>query len=254
MLIDVNCWLGSWPFQRFAAGTAPALARRLQAEGIDLALVSPAEGILRPDPQDDNEALFRAVARTPALRPVPVLNPSLPGWPEQLRRWAARRIPAVRVLPNYHLYDLDGPAAAALAAALVELDLPLLVQLRVEDERSQHPLLRVAGVPVETVLAYAQRHPALRLACLCPYFGEAVALATGAANVWVDLAFAETLDTVVSLLARVPAERLLFGSHTPFLYPRAACAKLERAGLPPDAMEALRSGNARRLLGELLRR
>lgn len=51
------------------------------------------------------------------------------------------------------------------------------------------------------------------------------------------------------LLKQLPAERLLFGSHTPLLYFESAALKLKESVLTAAQFDALRSGNARRLHG-----
>ena len=156
---------------------------------------------------------------------------------------------AVKVHPNYHLYDLAGECGQALAASLSERDLPLLVQMRVEDERNQYPPLQISGVPVEQVQELATAHPELPIICLCAYLPEAVQLAQSAGRVLVDVAFVETLDTIAGFLERgVPAERVVFGSHTPFLYTRAARMKLDCARADGLDTEAIGGGTAAALL------
>ena len=60
-----------------------------------------------------------------------------------------------------------------------------------------------------------------------------------AANIHVDLSFVERLDTVAALLAEVPARQVLFGSHTPFLYTRAAVMKLRTAAVGRRELRAI---------------
>ncbi|MFH1567710.1 MAG: hypothetical protein ABIL09_06875, partial [Gemmatimonadota bacterium] len=144
MLIDVNVSLGHWPFQKLRPQTAGELAAHLAAEGIDRALVSPVEAALHPDPHEYNEPLLEQVAGEPRLRPVPVINPALPGWRGRLAAYGDAGVPAVKVHPNYHLYSLDHPEMGALGAALSERGLPLLLQMRLEDERNQYAALQIA--------------------------------------------------------------------------------------------------------------
>lgn len=251
MLIDMNVSCGHWPFQRFATDSLESLSSHLSSTGIQQALVSPVEAALHPDPDEYNGPLLAALSGQKQLIPVPVLNPSLRGWQDRLRDYTGKHgIRAVKVMPNYHLYGLAEDCAQELGHTLNETGTPLLVQIRLEDERNQYPALQIAGVPVDDVCAFARQWPALRIACLCPFLPEAVKLAQGAPNISVDLACVETLDTVASLLDRVPAGRVLFGSHTPFLYTRASVAKLEAARVSADILEDIRHRNASKLLGE----
>ncbi|MFC1525731.1 amidohydrolase family protein [Candidatus Latescibacterota bacterium] len=247
-MIDVNTWLGHWPFQDFAVSTGEALARHLAAEGIDHALVSPVEAALHPDPHLCNRRLWDTVARCPQLEIAPVINPSLPGWEVHLSELTRRGARAVRVLPNYHQYELTDTCAQRLADAMRRSRQVLLVQMRLEDERNQYAPLQIAGVPVERVGKLAALFPDLRIVCLCPYLAEVEQLAAAPGNVHVDLSYTETLSTVAALLERIEVERVLFGSHTPFLYTRAARAKVEAAEVDESAVAAISEGNAERLL------
>ena len=250
MLIDVDVSLGHWPFQKFALDSAAKLTAHLKAEGIDRALVSAVETAFYPDPHEYNIPLFAALAPHPELLPVPVLNPSLPGWEERLSQYAEEHaISAVKILPNYHLYTLDNPQVDRFAESLSERRLTLLLQIRLEDERNQYPPLKIQGVPVDSIIRLGQRFPRLPIICLCPYMGEVVPLVEGSDNIHIDLAFVETLNTVATLLERVPADRVLFGSHTPFLYTRAARMKLDHAEIPATSLECISSGNAHHLFG-----
>lgn len=249
MLIDVDVSLGPWPFQCLAPDTGAGLAEHLQSHGITTALVGSAAAAFHPDPHDCNQALFRELAPHAALLPVPVLDPSLPGWEMRLQEYARHdAVRAVKVLPGYHQYTLTDPCAAELAAALVELGLALFVQVRLEDERNQYPPLRLACAEPATVAALATATPQLTVVCLCAYMPQAVALTQAAPNVHVDLAGIETLDTLATLLQRISPAQVLFGSHTPFQYTRAACNKLAHAHVDADVLAQVGSGNAHRLL------
>lgn len=251
MLLDVNAALGHWPFAKFEQDTARQLADHLAAAGIDLALVSSIETALFPDPHIPNMELVDTLESVPNLLPLMTLDPTLSHWRDCLDTYRERGVlSAVRVLPNYHRYTLDDPRFDELAVALQAGDHPVLVvQMRLEDERGQYPLMQVPGVPVADVVALAERHPRLPILCLCPYRPEAIELVRSTENVFVDIAFVEFKDTLASLLTHIPAGRVLFGSHTPMLYTRAALMKMEHANIDSVAIEAIGSTNALRLFG-----
>jgi len=250
-LFDVNTALGRWPFATFEQDTAGELSDHLAAEGVDLALVSSIETALFPDPHIPNLELIDALESAPNLLPLVTLDPTLSHWRDCLDIYRDRvSLNAVRVLPNYHRYILDDPRLDELAVVLQEGDHPVLVvQMRLEDERGQYPLMQVPGVPVAGIVALAQRHPSLSILCLCPYRPEAIELVRSTGNVFVDIAFVEFKDTLASLLAHIPADRILFGSHTPMLYTRAALMKMEHARADKAEIEAVSRTNALRLFG-----
>ena len=249
MLIDVNCSLGFWPFQMFAQDSPAKLARHLAAEGVSKALVSPVESVLFPDPHLVSTRMLGKLSRFPDLIPVPVIDPSLGNWRECLDAYVeAGHGHMVKIVPNYHRYGLDAPCVDELMSALSRPRRVLAIQMRVEDERQHYPLMKVPGVSVDSIVDLANRHPRARILCLCPYLAEAVRLVNETENVHVDLSFIEYLNTLQHVLTKVPAKRLLFGSHTPFLYTRANVMKLQCAEVPRGDIRLISNGNARRLL------
>jgi hypothetical protein len=106
MLIDTNCYLGSWPFRLLRHRTAEGLARLLEQAGIEQALVSSLDAVFREDCHSCNIELLQAVARWPGkpagppkadgrlkaggqrqagkLLPLAVANPTYAGWQQEL--------------------------------------------------------------------------------------------------------------------------------------------------------------------------
>ena len=251
MLIDVNCCLGHWPFMRFRQNTAAQLARHLKAQGIAKACVWAIENVLYPDPHVVNLELMKKLKPQPMLHPVPVVNPTLSHGRECLAAYdAAGAGRLIRVLPNYHRYGLNDAAMLEFMGAFAKGGKrTLMVQMRVEDERNQYPLMKVPGVSADDVIALAKRFPKVNILCLCPYYAEAVKLTTSAKNVYADISFSERLNTLKTLLAEAPADRLCFGSHTPVLYTASSLMKLQHAEAPKAALRKIASGNAAKLTG-----
>ncbi len=245
MIIDCNVGFGHWPFARFAEDTPAKLDRLLSGDGIDVALVSSAEAVLFEEPEETNRDLAGKLRRYPRLSSVPVVNPRLIGSSTIL---ATRGIRAVKLIPNYHCYSLRDEAAVALCSQAAERGLPVLVQVRVEDERSHYELLKVPGVPADDIIALARGVPKLTVVALCPYFAEVVKLCVEP-RVYADISMVETLDTLGQLCAKVPAEKVLFGSHAPWLYPRAAVAKLRLSSIKEEEREAIGWRTASRVFG-----
>lgn len=245
MRIDVNTSLGCWPFQRFAQTSGTELVRHLRAEGIDRALVSSIDATFDPDLHACDADLRTQTDPHPELVPLSTVNPTLPGWERNLEGGG---VPAVRLLPGYHQYGLDAVGVRKLAGALAERKGVLVIQVRLEDERSHYPLCRIPPVEMQAIRLLARALPELRILCLCCYGETAKELAGTCRNVHVDLSMIEELDTVNRLLDEVAPEQVLFGSHTPFLTTRAAVMKLQACS-DPDAAAAIAAANARRLFG-----
>ncbi|MBA3529762.1 MAG: hypothetical protein H0T91_10730, partial [Propionibacteriaceae bacterium] len=121
---DASAWAGMWPFTASAPTFLPELCKNLIAAGISGAAVSPLNAVLAPEPMGANLALIDQAGLLASddfeIRVVPVLDPSLPGWERDLEKLLSEHealIGAVKILPNYHNYAVDGSEAAALARA-----------------------------------------------------------------------------------------------------------------------------------------
>jgi hypothetical protein len=243
-MIDVNVSLGRWPFQRFLFDAARPLARHLKSCGIRKALVGSTESVLYPDPDVYDESCFEQIRAVPGLLPVKTVNPVLATWRTSLCDFTDRyEVKAIRLYPNYHRYGLDDPMVNELAKTAIKLKLPIMVAVRVEDERQQYPLMQVPGVPLAAIAKFAAAHPRARVIALNGYFHEIIAVEEQR-NLYFDIAFAETTNTLRALTGYMPARQLVFGSQTPFLTTKAAAMKVELANIPPAGRERIAAGNA----------
>jgi predicted TIM-barrel fold metal-dependent hydrolase len=250
MLIDTNVNLGPWPFTPVPDRTAPELAAHLAASGIGLALVSHLGAVFQPEPMATNRKLFAAVRATPALLPVPVINPALANWREQLAECrAAAPLRAVKIFPNYHHYSLSSRRLDPFLDAIDEAGLKLVVNVRLEDERHKYFALKIKGVPVAQMSAFLQRHAQRHVLFTGIYKPEVEKLAPGHANFSADIAFCELTNTLELMLRKIPARRLLLGTCTPLLSTYGEVGKLTDAHIPASAKKLIGAENARRYFG-----
>ena len=219
-------------------------------EGIARAIVGPVEGILYRDPGMAREGLMaklEAAGRPESLAPAAVVNPAFPGWEGDLADWAEAGAVAVKMYPNYHGYDAGGVEVRRLAGAAAERGLPVIVCVRVEDERNHHPLMLVPPVPAAAVAKLAKAVPGAKVVLACgnqseieTFLGEAA----GEAQVWAELSYLKSpTNAVEAMVAKVGAERLVFGSHAPFIDPGVTRAKIDRSGIGEEEGMIL-GGNA----------
>ncbi len=242
---DVNAAAGFWPTQHFSFRTVEALDAALARAGIATAWVSAVESILYPFPEWHDHRLFEALGNFPRLRPVRTVNPLLANWEASCRKDLARTpLAALKLFPGYHGYSLGEPAVAELCQFAGEAGLPLLVALRVNDERNQPTCMQVAPVPATELAALSRAHPQTRFIALCAMGRELPTLAEGGPNLLSDISFLDGADTLARAAAAFPAERLVFGSHAPFLIPHAAKLKVgPLSSLPEATRQAIACGN-----------
>lgn len=248
-MIDVHVSLGYWPFQPGARVTPAALEKLLRSESVREAWVSPVEAILAPDPGSWNRKLFSGLKKSEVLRPVGVVNPALGNWCEEVDNCLENpALRGIKIFPNYHSFATDDAKVAELADRLSDAGLPLIIQVRVEDERNQYPLMKVPGVKASQIKTLANARPQARIVCLGLYLREIRELLSGSDNVWADTAFAESFETIPQLLEHVPAERLLFGSHAPWFSLRSAILKVARSDVQARIRRRIGHQNALSLL------
>jgi hypothetical protein len=253
-MIDTNVSVGPWPFRRFPGDTPSDLINRLKKRGVTQAWAGTYEGVFHRDTSAANARLARACETNGAglLRPFGSINPASPGWQEDLRRChEVHRMPGIRLHPNYHGYSLSHPAFAELLAAARNRKLVVQLALSLEDERTQHPLMRVPPVDPSPLADIVARHAGLRLVVLnrtrVPAGPELQRLAK-AGEVCFDIAGIEGVGCVQSLIEAVTAERVVFGSHSPFQYFDSALLKLKESAIHGPTQAAILTGNALRLL------
>ena len=243
MILDANVWLGHWPFDDLEPDTSRELVAHQASLGINLSSVASLDAVFYRNPMSANRKLFRELRDNVTLEPVAVVNPVLANWSDALDHYVDdHHCRQIRLTPNYHGYDLFDPFVDELLDAARELGVKVSIQVRLEDERAHHPLMKIPGVPVESIAAVAERRPDDTYLVLCAYRNEALKLA-GHPNLLLGISHVEYLDTLNSTLRQIPAEQLVFASHTPLFVTRAALAKVEQCTADLEVKKAVMGGN-----------
>ncbi len=256
MRIDVNAFLGAYPYRRVPGTSAEALLRAMARTAIDTAWVSHLPSLFWRQPMEGNAWLYETVSRQPRLKPVPALHPGLEGWRAALREAADRGAPVVRCDPAYYGLDPAGPEMRRLAAACATARLPLMMAVRLEDARQRHPNDPTSELPAAAVRALIRSDGDLRLLVTHADRGFIEEVHFGstpeeAARVWWDVSWVwgPPEDQLATLVDTIGAERLLFGTGQPLRIPEVSVAKLDLLELDVEQRAAIESGN---LAGGLL--
>ncbi len=253
-MIDVNAFLGGYPFRRVPGTTPAAILSAMDRTGIAEAWVSHLPAIFWRDPTEGNEWLYHATTGEPRLRPVPCIEPSLANWTRELAAAADRRVPAIRVDPTIHGLDPVGPAMRLLAGACGEAGLPVSLAVRFEDARQRHPNDRAATLPPAAVRALVRNDSRVRVLVTHADRGfiEEVHWSLTpdeSSRIWWDICWiwGPPEDHLELLLDTIGVARFVLGTGMPLRIPETPIARLDLLDLSASDRAALDRGNAEAL-------
>lgn len=254
--IDTNVSLSRYPFRRLPGDDPQELAGRMRLNNVVQAWAGSFDALLHRDMGAVNRRLSEDCRRygNGLLLPFGTVNPLLPDWEEELRRCGEDyRMPGIRLFPSYHGYKLSDKAFIDLLGAATRRRMIVQIAVLVEDERTQHPLVRVQPVDLSQAIdpvssTRGARIQILNHSRLAP---DLVAKLLAAGDVIFDNAMVENTHGIEMVLKSVPVERLVLGSHFPFFYHESAILKFREAGLPAQQLKAVFRDNAKRFLGAL---
>ena len=61
MLLDINSYIGHWPFKRLRYNTCASLLERMNQFGVDVSVISSLNGIFYKNTQSSNEELHEEI-------------------------------------------------------------------------------------------------------------------------------------------------------------------------------------------------
>jgi hypothetical protein len=255
-LVDTNVHLSSWVVRRSGLDTPRQLVEKLRRHDVTQAWTGSFEAVLHTDLAGANTRLADACAREGGgtLVPFGSVNPLFPDWEDDVRRChEVHRMPGLRLYPSYHGYALDHPQFARLLALAAARRLFVQIALSLEDDRTHNPVLTVAPVnpaPLPDLLAKVPAARVMLLNASSRVLAAASPLLARLAKsgVYFEISCLEGVAGVGALLAKHPALRLCFGSHTPYFYFEAALLKLQESALSPAQLAAVGHGHAQAAL------
>ena len=257
MIIDVNAYLGMWPFRRLRYNTPEGLLRLMDRAKISSAVVSSSSVLYRNSHEGNLELAEEIEPYRDRLIPFAVINPSYAGWREDLKECVeSLGMKGLRLHPNYHDYRLTEDCASDLIKETVDRGLPVSIALRMEDERQHHWLVRVPPVSTYDLAEAINRFPEATFILTYIHYREAEPILNACPdreNFYIELTshylFGAYPNQLQSLVEKMGAERILFGSGMPLKYPEAALMKIECLDVSEEEKEKILHKNAERILG-----
>jgi predicted TIM-barrel fold metal-dependent hydrolase len=261
-VIDTNVNLFDWPFRALKYRDTKALVAKLKKHRIIEAWAGSFEALLSKDMSGLNTRLAAECREHGPgfLLPFGSVNLAWPDWEEDVRRChEVHKMPGLRLYPGYQPYDLDHPAMERLVKMTSERGLILQVVFGMEDPRVHHPIIQVGPVTLAPLLKAVETTPNAKVQLLhhdgasrgggLSQFMRHAHTAMDISRLEGNGAVGRMLGTITGLpSARVPVERIVFGSHAPFFPVETALLKLIESPLDAQQLQAILQGNARRLL------
>jgi predicted TIM-barrel fold metal-dependent hydrolase len=251
MRIDVNSFLGAYPFRRVPGTSAEAVLRAMDRVSIDQAWISHLPSVFWRDPAVGNPWLYETVQRYDRLLPVPAVHPGLAGWERLVGEARDVGAPAVRCDPTHYGLDPVGPELRALVGQCAGAGMPLLLGVKLEDARQRHPNDRAGELPPSAIRTLIRMNPAVRLIVTHADRGFVEEVHFGSTpeesgRIWWDICWlwGPPEDHLETLLRTVGVERFVFGTGQPLRLPETSVAKLDLLDLTPEVRAAIDSENA----------
>jgi len=253
-MIDTHVYLSRWPARRLPGDQTPQLVEKLRAKDVTQAWAGSFDALLHRDIAGVNLRLARECQQhgDGLLVPIGAVNPALPDWQDDVRRCQEEHgMPGIRLHPNYHGYKLSDAVFGKLLELAAERQMLVQIALRMEDPRTQHPLLVVPDVDAAPLAALVAKLPNLRVQLLnAPIVlrPDVLDKLIAAGNVSIEIATVEGVEGITRLLAHCPLERVLFGSYFPFFAWESAELKLKESPLAEAQRMAITRDNAATLV------
>lgn len=266
MLIDINSYVGHWPFMQLKYNTCELLSQRMDRFGVDVSVISNLNGIFYKNTQSANQELYDEIKASKRYKnrfvSFAVINPIYAGWRQDLDTSINKLgMKGIRLYPKYHDYEITNPSLIELVKRARDMDVPVAFTFRMADSRQR------SWMDIDYV-AYTPK-PEWTLKNILPIIKEvpdAKYLILNVANslhlnpddmelfkraeVLMDTS-GRTIANLGSLLKVYGKEKFALGTHSPildYLTGQLRVESLRESEANASTKELLRSGNAKRFL------
>jgi hypothetical protein len=242
-VIDVNTFIGDYPFRHVPHPEPAALVRVLERENIGGAWVGYLPSAFHRDPQHGNrELLAQLESHAKRLRPVLTIRPDWPRWEYELNTARDAGSPAIRAYPPQWGLGPHDMCMRELALAAGEFGLTLILTVRFEDLRQRHSLDVAGDLSAAAVRALARAGDSVRLIVTAAGRDMIEEVHWGLTAreqqrvLWdISWIWGPPEDHLAKLFRAIGSERFVFGTQWPLRLAQNPLANL--ALLPDDVRE-----------------
>lgn len=256
MWIDINGYIGQWPYQKHILDDCATLMHRMNRFGVNRTVVTHLNAIHYKNPQTANRMLYEELQNMAGMKerliPFAVINPTYAGWQYDLKQSLEEySMKGIAVYPKYHDYDISDVNLTELARMSIEYDVPVALTLRMVDHRSRF------WMDVEKEWMLTDLMPLFRRVPEARYMIRNVANSTRLDNEdmqlmkkvqWLMDTSGRVTNNLEGLIETFGVDKFAFGSHTPILDYVTSRLRIEYLDRNEEEKDKLRYVNATRFL------
>jgi len=260
MLIDINAYIGHWPFRQVKYNTCETRLQLMDQFGVDISVISNLNGVFYKNTQSANDELYEEMKSNRRFRdrfiPFAVINPIYSGWQDDFKESIEKMgMNGIRLHPKYHGYDLTNPSCIELVKMARDRGLPVALSLRMVDRRVSSWMDIATEWQLKDIVPIVTAVPDAKYLILNisnnAQLSEEETQIFKKATIVMDTS-GRQLENLGELLNKYGKDKFAFGTHSPILDYRTGLLRIESLrGDEADekTKELLRSGNIKRILG-----
>ena len=248
MFIDINTYVGHWPFHKLSYNTLEGLDTLAQEYDVTHMVVSNLNALHYKDANEANYELLEELksynGKTQFI-PLAFVNPTYPGWERNARKMIELGFCGFELAPLYHryslapemLYDMYNPVhrAGKVMELAEELGVPVRICASFENFRGRSDLDTPDVLKGDDYFALASKYrnvPILATSISPANLGEKLTnLLREYNNIYFDTTQVPIFLTFVreKIKSTIPEECLCFGSLSPLMYMETNLIRIEFA-------------------------
>ncbi len=256
MFIDINAYVGHWPFRNLEFNTLEGLDTLAREYDITHMVVANLNGLFYKDANVANLELLEelsAYSGKTKFIPMAIVNPVYPGWERDARDMIAAGFCGFELVPLYHgyslapemLYDRYSPVhrAGKVMELASELGVPVRICASFENFRGRSELDTTKNIAADDYVALISKYENVPLLAtgfsMFAAGGKLSELTKSRKNIFFDTTATAMLDSKLSERAKanVPEEQMCFGSLSPFNYIETNLIRTELSGLDAEKIK-----------------
>ena len=245
-MIDFNCFIGQWAFYPTYVETIDQLKKLHAKNGITSGYVSSLKSVTYRDYFFSEEELHEQLKGT-GYRQIMTVDPRFPACLDivnyGIENWD---IAGVRIVPGFQGYKLSDTRLEPLCALLKEKNLPLYINLHMQDDRNCYLVQNVPPAK-EELKAFLEANKDLKILICNALLHELEGLQDmilAHPKAFFDMAGMRSRMGSVEYLSREMQDRMVFGTMAPILACKTACLHFEvKENIDPVLAEQMKTGS-----------